>query len=78
MTNTTHTTIHPASGTTIVGGVLGTASDFVTGFFNALVQWNKRYDERKSLEEMPDYLLRDMGVTRADADLEASKPIWQV
>ncbi len=32
---------------------------------------------RRELLEMPDYLLKDMGVTREELYREARKPFWQ-
>jgi uncharacterized protein YjiS (DUF1127 family) len=37
----------------------------------------ERYRQRQALRAMPDYLLKDMGLTRVDAEREAEKPLWK-
>ncbi|GGB09835.1 DUF1127 domain-containing protein [Agarivorans gilvus] len=36
-----------------------------------------RRKTRRTLASLPDYLLKDIGVTRAEAQHEATKPFWQ-
>ena len=36
-----------------------------------------RYRQRRTLAELDDHLLRDIGVTRRDADVECRKPPWR-
>ena len=45
--------------------------------FSQLVIWQSRESERMHLSELPDYLLKDMGITPEQARYEASKPFWQ-
>lgn len=40
--------------------------------------WRVRAFQRRRLRELPDYLLQDMGITRADVGREATKPFWRV
>ena len=42
----------------------------------ALLAWGERRRQRLWLQELDDWMLRDIGVTRADADGEARKPFW--
>lgn len=42
-----------------------------------LAVWHERTRRRRELSRMPDYLLRDMGITRADVDREIHKPFWR-
>lgn len=35
-------------------------------------------NERRALARMPQHLLRDIGVSEADAGREASKPFWNL
>ena len=55
-----------------------------TNLFRAVVQlpekmiallyvWQTRVDDRKTLSELADWQLKDIGVTRANTDAEASK-----
>ena len=38
--------------------------------------WRRRRS-RNLLSQLDDYMLRDIGVTRAEAQLEANKPFWR-
>jgi uncharacterized protein YjiS (DUF1127 family) len=42
-----------------------------------LLDWQERARQRRRLREMDDRLLRDIGLTRADVELEAAKPCWR-
>lgn len=42
-----------------------------------LVTWQLRHRTRANLGNMPDYMLRDIGMTPMDARLEAEKPFWR-
>ena len=39
--------------------------------------WNDRSRQRRHLRELPDYLLRDIGVTWFEVKAEAMKPFWR-
>lgn len=39
--------------------------------------WLERAQQRRRLRELGDHMLRDIGVTRADACAEADKPFWR-
>ncbi|NJO32956.1 MAG: DUF1127 domain-containing protein [Rhodospirillales bacterium] len=39
--------------------------------------WLARWGERRDLAELDDRLLRDIGLTPADARLECAKPWWR-
>ena len=40
-------------------------------------RWIGRCRERDALGELDDRLLRDIGITRADAERECRKPFWR-
>jgi uncharacterized protein YjiS (DUF1127 family) len=40
--------------------------------------WQKRSASRRQLARLDDHLLRDIGLTRADAEQEIMKSFWQV
>jgi uncharacterized protein YjiS (DUF1127 family) len=42
-----------------------------------LEYWAVRANQRRTLIDLPDYLLKDIGVSRADAEREAGKPFWR-
>ena len=39
--------------------------------------WIERARQRKALAALDDHTLRDIGITRADAQREAQKPFWR-
>jgi len=43
-----------------------------------LTVWENRARERRYLAEMPDRMLRDLGLSRRDARRESEKPFWRV
>jgi uncharacterized protein YjiS (DUF1127 family) len=40
-------------------------------------EWRRRLRDRRALAAMSDRSLRDIGITRYDADWEARKPFWR-
>lgn len=42
-----------------------------------LLTWSERVRERRELMQFDDHLLRDIGITRAEALAEAAKPFWR-
>lgn len=42
-----------------------------------LAVWQRRDRERSRLRALDDHMLRDIGITRADAERECSKPFWR-
>ncbi len=46
-------------------------------FFNLLIEWQARENQRRHLMTLDDRLLRDVGISRADAEREFAKPFWQ-
>lgn len=49
----------------------------VVALFDTVATWNERRRQRRALEALPDHLLQDIGLSRADAVTEADKPFWQ-
>lgn len=50
---------------------------FVAALFDGLATWTERRRQRWALERMPDHMLADIGLSRADAEQEAEKPFWR-
>ena len=48
----------------------GRAVDLVLG-------WHERVRQRRHLRSLDDYMLRDIGLSRADVEGEAGKPFWR-
>lgn len=42
-----------------------------------LLDWQRRAMDRTRLRQMDDHMLRDIGLSRADIEGEASKPFWK-
>jgi uncharacterized protein YjiS (DUF1127 family) len=40
-------------------------------------KWNRRHSTRKALLDMSDHLLKDIGISRAEALREGRKSFWQ-
>ncbi len=65
-----HPAVASASLKTTVAGVL-------SRLLATLDLWYERHHQRRQLELLDDRLLRDIGLDRASAWHEASKPFWQ-
>ena len=53
------------------------AKETVVRLFDTLAEWQGRSKERRHLMELDTRLLRDAGLTRADAFGEHAKPFWR-
>jgi uncharacterized protein YjiS (DUF1127 family) len=49
----------------------------VRGWLIALARMHERSCQRRTLRDLDDHLLRDIGVTREQAEGEAHKPFWR-
>ncbi len=45
--------------------------------YGALAAWSSREAQRRHLLELDERLLRDVGLSREDAEAEAAKPFWR-
>jgi uncharacterized protein YjiS (DUF1127 family) len=48
------------------------------GFLTALQVWLERREQRRALLNLSDAMLKDIGLSRADAWAEGSKPFWRM
>ncbi len=46
-------------------------------FGNTTRHWYRNYKTRAQLARLPDYILKDVGLKRAEAIRESSKPFWR-
>ncbi|MBI1208790.1 MAG: DUF1127 domain-containing protein [Azospirillum sp.] len=53
------------------------AGEALVRLHDQISTWSERTEQRRYLSGMPDHLLRDIGLSRADLELEAGKPFWQ-
>ena len=55
----------------------GSAAPIAQLLLGRLSMWLQRARERRALYGLDDDMLKDIGLTRADIDLEAHKPFWR-
>jgi uncharacterized protein YjiS (DUF1127 family) len=48
----------------------------MNGLVEQLLHWHDRVRQRRHLQALDEHMLKDVGLTRADAELETSKPFW--
>ena len=46
-------------------------------WLDVLLRWQQIARERRLLREMSEHQLRDIGISRAEADREARRPFWE-
>ena len=56
---------------------LPVASTLALQFANTVVRWSDRSKQRKTLKQLTDQQLDDIGVSRTRATAEANKRFWQ-
>jgi len=49
----------------------------LVALFNRVSDWSERRRTRNHLYQMPDYILHDIGVSRAEVESEYEKPFWR-
>ena len=62
--------VPPASVTVLLGNA-------ITRAVTTLLDWQQRAKERRELSGLDPFFLKDMGIDRASAYREASKPFWR-
>ncbi len=50
----------------------------VGGIVDLLLTWHERARQRRHLRSLDDHMLRDIGLSRADLEVEADKPFWRL
>lgn len=58
-------------------GPIARPSDMVSRMLSTLNLWYQRARQRRQLGLLDDRQLRDIGLDRAEARVEAGKPFWQ-
>jgi uncharacterized protein YjiS (DUF1127 family) len=53
------------------------ADKAVVALVTAVLVWQERARDRHRMNALSDFMLRDMGLSRADIEREARKPFWQ-
>jgi uncharacterized protein YjiS (DUF1127 family) len=52
-------------------------ADTIQAMLDRAIVWWERSRQRHHLADLDDHLLRDIGLSRADVELEYHKPFWQ-
>jgi len=55
----------------------GETDGVMRGFLRGVAESFRRARQRRDLAALSDYGLRDIGLNRADIDLEVRKPFWR-
>ena len=76
MSSTTYETTARTS-TRVVGNPARRLVSPLARLARTLITWQERESQRAHLAELPDYLLKDMGLSRTDADQESGKSFWR-
>ena len=50
---------------------------FLVGIWKNLSLWIERAQQRKELSELSDHQLKDIGITRDEAEMESNKKFWE-
>jgi uncharacterized protein YjiS (DUF1127 family) len=53
------------------------ARSFAASALIRLMRWHETARERRALLALSDHMLKDIGITRAEAEREASRRFWQ-
>jgi uncharacterized protein YjiS (DUF1127 family) len=59
-------------------GLRSAARDALVRVVEALLAWHDRARERRALMQLSDQMLRDIGISRAEARGEAAKRSWRI
>jgi len=59
-------------------GIAQRASKYLQSLAKAYRVWRRRSQTRRSLKTLSEHQLRDIGVSRAEAVVEADKPFWRI
>lgn len=51
--------------------------EMLAAVVDLVFEWQERAEQRRALAQLDDYMLRDIGLTRADVAAEHAKPFWQ-
>ena len=49
----------------------------LAGAYEQILSWLERARQRRQLAQLGDHMLKDIGLSRADVEAEASKPFWR-
>lgn len=56
----------------------GSFLSLLRGLVEQLFVWQERWEQRERLSGLDEHILRDIGLSRADALRESDKPFWRI
>ncbi len=77
MATTTYNSQFAGSQATAGRGVMGGIAHVLGRVYRTLQIWRLRSEHRRHMLTLDDRLLRDIGLSRVDAQIEAAKPFWR-
>ena len=66
-----------SGGKSVFPRVAAKASALPRRLFDRLATWQERAASRRRLGQIDDWMLKDIGLTRADVARETAKPFWR-
>ncbi len=60
-----------------VASIVAPAIGAVAAVIDLASAWMDRIEQRRHLASLDDHLLNDLGLSRADVEMEAAKPFWR-
>lgn len=73
------TTLAPARRATPTPiGNFGRLRRAASSLFQVLLTWQERERQRRHLQGLDERMLKDIGLSRADVENEATKPFWRL
>lgn len=67
----------PSQATPAPVGVVRATARAMWAFVETILEWEERRRQRLALQALDDHLLRDIGISRVEADGEGRKPFWR-
>lgn len=72
----TNPAVHRDAAQPRAGSLLVATEEVFTGILETLLRWQDLSMQRRRLLELDAYMLKDIGISRADAVREARRPFW--
>ena len=67
----------PACGSQVHASLFERISAATLRGVTVLETWSERAHQRRALRELPDHLMQDLALSKADIEAEAEKPFWK-
>ena len=61
----------------VLGNGLAIVGQAIVAAHDTVARWAEARSQRRHLRGLPDYLLRDIGLSQADVYRETHKPFWR-